>query len=537
MRVIALEGANTKRMKAFRIEPTGPMVKLMGKNAQGKTSILDALMWVLGGGKTIPAVPIREGESEAVVRVWLGDKEPEIIAQLKITEKAPYLTLRNADGSKPPGGPQDLLNKLVGKLAFDPVNFMRDKPSDQLAVLRALVVLTDAEGAPLDLKVLDAQRLAAFTERTDANRDQRGAQARAEAISVPADVPAEAPSVTELMTEMGEVADFNSKLVAETARRDQRKAVLQQEEDHIPRVEAEIADLTDKLADANHRLEKTQEARNSLLDEILGWPDMAEPKEMAAVQAKVAQARNIELAIATRTAKAELVAEAQTYAGISDEMTKIIAAIDQAKIEAVARAKMPIPGLSFGDGMVLFNALPLDQASDAEQLRVSVAIAAALNPTLRVMRVRDGSILDSVAMAALETFGAENDYQIWIEVVDESGEGGIVIEDGGVRGQALTPEAILGSKEATAQGSAKPASAPAAPPDAARQEAAGSFLIGAIAELAEIRRDAPDGKDQIAKLHGTVKAKLKNFPDLIAEVWNPAKLEKEASLKPKASRE
>ena len=94
---------------------------------------------------------------------------------------------------------------------------------------------------------------------------------------------------------------------------------------------------------------------------------------------------------------------------------------------------MPVKGLSFGEGEVVFNGLPLNQASDAEQLRVSIAIAMAANPKLRVLRIRDGSLLDERSLAAVATMADTQDYQIWIERVDSSGKVGVHMEDGEVK--------------------------------------------------------------------------------------------------------
>jgi len=125
---------------------------------------------------------------------------------------------------------------------------------------------------------------------------------------------------------------------------------------------------------------------------------------------------------------------------------------EEEKAAKIAAAKMPVPGLSFGDGMVVLNGVPFDQASDAEQLRTSIAIAMALNPKLRVIRVRDGSLLDEESMKLLEQMADSKDYQVWIERVDGSGKVGFVLEDGLVKG-APAPTA---KKE--------PATAPAAAP-------------------------------------------------------------------------
>ena len=81
-----------------------------------------------------------------------------------------------------------------------------------------------------------------------------------------------------------------------------------------------------------------------------------------------------------------------------------------------------------------FGGLPLDQASDEEQLRVGCSIAAAGNPTLRVIRIREGSLIDDQHLAGLREWAEGTDYQVWIERVDSSGTVGFVIEDGALKG-------------------------------------------------------------------------------------------------------
>jgi len=56
----------------------------------------------------------------------------------------------------------------------------------------------------------------------------------------------------------------------------------------------------------------------------------------------------------------------------------------------------------------------------------------ALNPELRVLIVRNGNDLDSESLAALEEMAADADFQVFIEIVNETGDFGITIEDGEV---------------------------------------------------------------------------------------------------------
>ena len=110
-----------------------------------------------------------------------------------------------------------------------------------------------------------------------------------------------------------------------------------------------------------------------------------------------------------------------------------IADLDAAKKNSLAKAKFPINGLSFSDEGVEYNGVHFDQASSAEKLRVSLAIAIAANPKLRVIRISDGSLLDSKNRKIIEEMATANDFQIWLESVDETGKVGIYIEDGAVK--------------------------------------------------------------------------------------------------------
>jgi hypothetical protein len=68
-------------------------------------------------------------------------------------------------------------------------------------------------------------------------------------------------------------------------------------------------------------------------------------------------------------------------------------------------------------------------------LLVSLSISMAVNPTLRVLRVKDGSLLGSEAREVIKRMLKEKDFQLWMETVADENEGiGIYIEEGEVAG-------------------------------------------------------------------------------------------------------
>lgn len=146
--------------------------------------------------------------------------------------------------------------------------------------------------------------------------------------------------------------------------------------------------------------------------------------------------------ISANETRTKLAATLPTARKAADDLTARIEAIDAEKTAALANAKFPVAGLSFDDNGVTFNGLPFSQASAAEQLSVSVAIAAALNPKLRVMLVRDGSLMDDKSLALLGELAAKNDLQVWVERVGKGDECSVIIEDGAVEGSGNKMVAI-----------------------------------------------------------------------------------------------
>ena len=62
MKINRLEIENVKRVKAVKLEPAANGLTIIGgNNNQGKTSILDAIAWALGGENYRPSQAQREG--------------------------------------------------------------------------------------------------------------------------------------------------------------------------------------------------------------------------------------------------------------------------------------------------------------------------------------------------------------------------------------------------------------------------------------------------------------------------------------------
>jgi len=146
------------------------------------------------------------------------------------------------------------------------------------------------------------------------------------------------------------------------------------------------------------------------------------------------QVRDLEAINQDRAARARyqlLVETADELARQQTGLTRKIAEIDRRKDEALQSAVMPAPGLTITEAGIDLNGHPFTQASQAERLRVALAIAAAADPTVRVAVIRDASLFDDDSLAAIAEWATANDYQVFLEVVGDAG--GVVIEDGAVK--------------------------------------------------------------------------------------------------------
>lgn len=414
-KIVRLEAENLKRIQAVEVTPEGALIEVTGMNANGKTSLLDAIVLALGGG-TMPKAPIRNGEDEAKIVVDLGD--------LKVTRKfkrrengeiSPTLIVENADGAKFSSG-QQILNNLIGKLAFDPLEFTRLAPKAQFDTLKQFV-----SGFDFDANAKD--RKTAFETRTEVNRELKHVKSQVAGIAIPADTPDEEINIDELTAELEEVGKHNTDIETRKSNRALLSDRIATRRDQAAKNREQAA----KLILEAEELEAAAEADEKRLADAGALP---EPKDPSAIRAKIDRANIINTAVRDKRHMNKLIVEAKVLEQRSDALTKEIEALDAEKAKAIAAAKMPVEGIGFADDYITLNALPFDQASGAEQLRASIAIAMAANPRLRVLVVKDGALLDSQSMQIVAEMAEANDCQVWVESVDSSRPGALVIEDG-----------------------------------------------------------------------------------------------------------
>jgi DNA repair exonuclease SbcCD ATPase subunit len=402
VKIIRLTAENVKRLKAVEIEPDGTVQVITGRNAQGKTSVLDAIWLALGGGAASRETsrPIRDGEDEAYVLLDLGDL---IVRRTWTGGEKSTLTVTAPDGAKY-SSPQGVLDALVGRLSFDPLAFTRLAERDQLRALLDVVEL------PFDPAELERRRLGLFDQRTDIGRDVKRLRGHLASVQAP---PEGTPDVE---VSVGELVGKLSALESLDARHDRAKSAVEIATATVDRIRLELRDAEDVLADARLNLDQV-------------WPDRS---DIEAVRAQIASAEETNRNVRALQELARVAADLAMAEAQYEEQSAAIAALDEERSKAIAGAAFPIDGLGFTDEGVTYNGVPFSQASSAEQIRVSLAMAMALNPKLRVIRIIDGSLLDEENMRLIAEAAAEHDFQVWIEKVADGSGVGVTIEDGEV---------------------------------------------------------------------------------------------------------
>ena len=407
MKIVQLTAENVKKLKVVDITPSTDFVQITGKNGSGKTSVLDAIFWALGGKEGIQNKPIREGAEKARIRLDLGD----LVVERRFTASGTTLTVENSEGARYQS-PQAMLDGLIGELSFDPLAFAQMDARKQYDELKRVAKIE------VDLDELERLNKADYDKRTEKNREVKELTARAGGFEfrfpeteAPADVSA-------LIEQLQNAAQHNADIERRKERRADTADLIVEGKKDIAEMERKLASMREHVAGLEEKLATAEPL-----------PDPIDVDDLRS-QIEEAQQRNAEFT--RRQEQKQLQEQANAAKTASDALTKTMEEREAAKTKALQEAKMPVPGLSLAGGRVLLNGVPFDQSSSAEQIRTSVAIAMAANPKLRIIRIKDGSLLDEDGLRLIAEQAKENDYQVWIERVDSSGKIGIVMEDGSV---------------------------------------------------------------------------------------------------------
>jgi DNA repair exonuclease SbcCD ATPase subunit len=385
MKIIELKSNNIKRLRAVELtlDEKQNLVLITGRNGQGKTSVLDSIWYALGGKKAAPEKPIREGEEKAEIEIDLGG----FIVTRTFTQKGSYLKVTNKDGASY-SNPQEFLDYIIGNLSFDPLEFSRLEPKKQVEALTKIV--------GIDFSEIDQKKKEWTDERLLVGRELK--------------------TIGQINPETVEKMKLVSQEFINISALQERYIKASALENKVKNIEQQIDSLQKELKDTA-----------GALQDLIGIAHVSEIKDQLDKALRESEDQKEAKRILEENDK--YLNKQKEY----DNLTESLKSLEEDKKTKLSKAVMPIKGLSWNENMVYFNEIPYDQISSAEQLKVSMAIAMANNPKLKIVIIRDGSLLDQDNLKVIEEMAKDKDFQVWCEKVDDSGKVGIVIEDGEVK--------------------------------------------------------------------------------------------------------
>lgn len=416
VKINKLEIENVKRVKAVTIEPTSNGLTILGgNNNQGKTSVLDAIAWALGGNKYKPSKPARDGSmNPPTLRLELSNG-------LIVERKGKNSDLKVTDPSGQKAG-QQLLDSFVEELALNLPKFIESSAKDKANTLLQII------GVGEKLWELDRKEERLYNERRAIGQiaDQKKKYA-AEQPQYP-EAPNELVSIADLIHEQQEILARNG----ENARKRQNRenivnkmhlseARLKQLKEQLDQEEAIHDKLMGDYVEANKSIE-------DLVDE-----------STEEIENSIANIEEINRKVRANLDKEKAEEDAKQYKSQYDNLSAEIQKVRDERTSLLDSADLPLPGLSVEDGELVFEGQKWDNMSGSQQLRVSTAIVRKLKPECGFV------LLDKLEQMDIPTL---NEFGKWLESeglqaiatrVSSGEECQIIIEDGYVVSDTVTP--------------------------------------------------------------------------------------------------
>ena len=421
VKIASLELENVKRIKAVRLVPTEKGLTVIGgNNGQGKTSVLDAIAWALGGDRYRPSSPERDGSVVPPrIRIVLNNG-------LVVERAGKNSALRVTDPTGHRGG-QQLLNSFVEELALNLPKFMEASGKEKADTLLKIIGVGD------QLYLLENKEKQLYNQRLTIGRiaDQKAKYAKE--MPFYDGVPETPVSAMELIQRQQEILLRN----AENQKKRSRVQELAQE---LRQTEKTLGDQTDRLRRLLEEQTQTQYKLDRLRENLQEARKTAQElldESTVQLEADLQNIDAINIKVRANLDREKAEAEAQGYSRQYDALTEELEKTRQEKYELLHGARMPLEELSVENGELTYRGKRWDGMSGSEQLKVSAAIVRELNPRCGFVLLDK---LEQMDLSTLQEFGAwpeKENLQAIATRVSTGGECSVIIEDGSTQAEPL----------------------------------------------------------------------------------------------------
>lgn len=407
VKITQFEIANLKKVQAVALEPSPDGLTVIGgRNGQGKTSVLDALCWALGGEKLRPASAQRQGSVlPPEIRVRLSNG-------LEVTRSGKNGALKVTDPSGAKSG-QKLLDTFIEQLALNLPKFMNASDKEKAETLLKVI------GVGPELAKLDAEEAAAYAERTVVGRVADQKQKYAKELPWYEGVPEAPVSASELIQRQQDILARNAQRQQWAREYDAIMARRIEVDDQIEHAEERLRQLKAEAAELE---QKSVAAAKS--------PAQMKMESTEALEADIAAIDEINRKVRANLDREKALEDARACAEQYERLTQAVEDARARRKALLDGAPLPLPGLSVEQGSLRYNGFPWSDLSGSEQLRVAVAIVRALNPECGFVLMDK---LEQMDLDTLRAFGAwleGEGLQVIATRVSTGDECSIIITDG-----------------------------------------------------------------------------------------------------------
>ena len=407
VKINSLELENVKRVKAVKLEPTASGLTVVGgKNNQGKTSVLDAIAWALGGAKYKPSQAQREGSLvEPQLHIELSNGM--VVERLG---KNGSLKVTDPSGQK---GNQSLLDGFISQFALDLPKFMEADKNTKAKILLQIIGVGDK------LSVFDKQESELYNRRTEIGRIADQKKKYADEMVQWDGVPEEIVSAAELIQQQQEILARNGRnqeLRNQVKNLEAQKTLLEQRIEEAQKalnaMHEQFAELMEKLSIANTNAKDLQDESTAELEESIANIDSTNAKVRDNLNKQRAQE------------------EADEYKRQYGDLTTQIEEVRKARMELLNSVEMPLDDLSVQDGELIYKGQKWDNMSGSDQLKVATAIVRKTNPQCGFVLLDKLEQMDIDTMNEFGKWLQDNNLQAIATRVSTGDECSIFIEDG-----------------------------------------------------------------------------------------------------------
>ncbi|MCR4759705.1 MAG: AAA family ATPase [Oscillospiraceae bacterium] len=407
VKINTLELENVKRIRAVQLTPAvNGLTIIGGNNNQGKTSVLDAICWLLGGNKYQPSNAQREGAlTEPMLRCTLSNG-------LVVERKGKNAALKVIDPQGNRAG-QKLLDSFLSELALDLPKFMQASDREKADTLLRII------GVGEQLTQMEAEEKRFYDQRTAIGQIQQQKAKFAAELPNWENLPDEPVSAADLIAQQ-------QAILARNGQRQQWRHEMQSIDIAIQNITSEIQRTERQLADLRAQLDEFQEKAASAHKA----PEELQLESTAELEANIADIDRVNAKIRDNQRKAAAEQEAADYQAQYNGLTDQIEKIRADRRALLNGANLPLPGLSVDGGKLLYQGKAWDCMSGSEQLRVATAIVRCLNPECGFVLLDKLEQMDMQTLADFGTWLETNGLQAIATRVSTGDECSIIIEDG-----------------------------------------------------------------------------------------------------------